>query len=178
MYVVGISGDRTGTLDASYYKGCGMANGLERDVVAVDLMNSNESDTNGALQSCSAQNTHGNNVVRQGYTPMECERLQGYEDGWTDIGDYKDSNGKIQHTADAKRYKALGNSIALPAWRWIIRKLSAQYDTYPTMASLFDGIGGFPFLWEGINGKGTCLWASEIDEFCIAVTERRINGRI
>ena len=45
-----------------------------------------------------------------------------------------------------------------------------------TMASLFDGIGGFPFLWEQINGKGTCLWASEIEEFAIEVTKKRIGG--
>jgi DNA (cytosine-5)-methyltransferase 1 len=42
------------------------------------------------------------------------------------------------------------------------------------MASLFDGIGGFPYLWEQLNGKGTCLWASEIEEFPIAVTKVRL----
>ena len=45
-----------------------------------------------------------------------------------------------------------------------------------TLGSLFDGIGGFPFLWEQINGKGSCLWASEIEEFPIAVTKKRIGG--
>ena len=44
-----------------------------------------------------------------------------------------------------------------------------------TMASLFDGIGGFPYIWEQINGKGSCLWASEIEEFPIAVTKARIG---
>lgn len=39
------------------------------------------------------------------------------------------------------------------------------------MASLFDGIGGFPLIWEQFNGKGSCLWASEIEEFPIAVTK-------
>lgn len=39
------------------------------------------------------------------------------------------------------------------------------------MASLFDGIGGFPLIWEQLNGKGSCLWASEIEEFPIAVTK-------
>ena len=37
------------------------------------------------------------------------------------------------------------------------------------------GIGGFPFLWEQLNGKGSCLWASEIEEFPIAVTKVRIG---
>ena len=63
-------------------------------------------------------------------TPLECERLQGFPDGWTDVG-----------------------------------------GGHPTMASLFDGIGGFPLIWEWLNGKGSCLWASEIEDFPIAVTK-------
>lgn len=42
-------------------------------------------------------------------------------------------------------------------------------------SGLFDGIGGFPLIWERLNGVGTCLWASEIDEFCIAVTKERFG---
>ena len=41
-----------------------------------------------------------------------------------------------------------------------------------TMGSLFDGIGGFPLCWERCNGPGTAVWASEIEEFCIAVTKK------
>ena len=47
-------------------------------------------------------------------TPTECERLQGFPDGWTDIP-YK---GK-EHPPDSPRYKALGNSMAVPVMRWI-----------------------------------------------------------
>ena len=124
---------------------------------------------------------NGNNVVRTRYivrrlTPLECERLQGYPDGWTDIGEWVDSSGKKRKTSDAARYKALGNSIALPPWKWVLKRLCACYERDATMASLFDGIGGFPYLWEQINGKGTCLWASEIEEFPIAVTKVRIGG--
>ena len=108
-------------------------------------------------------------------TPLECERLQGYPDGWTDIGEWVDSRGKRHQTTDSARYKALGNSIALPYWRYLLKRISAQFEYTPTMASLFDGIGGFPYLWEGINGKGTCLWASEIEEFPMAVTKMRIG---
>ncbi len=104
-------------------------------------------------------------------TPLECERLQGYPDGWTDIGSWTDSKGKLhKESSDSARYMALGNSIALPPWKWVMKRISAQYERDATMASLFDGIGGFPFLWEQINGKGSCLWASEIEEFPIAVT--------
>ena len=113
-------------------------------------------------------------IVRR-LTPLECERLQGYPDGWTDIGEWVDSNGKKRQTSDAARYKALGNSIALPPWKWVLKRLCACYERDATMASLFDGIGGFPYLWEQLNGKGTCLWASEIEEFPIAVTKKRIE---
>jgi len=121
-----------------------------------------------------------NNVVRTRYivrrlTPLECERLQGYPDGWTDIGEYTDSSGKKKQSSDAARYKALGNSIAIPPWKWVMKRLCACYERDATLASLFDGIGGFPYIWEQLNGKGSCLWASEIEEFPIAVTKVRIG---
>ena len=113
-------------------------------------------------------------IVRR-LTPTECERLQGYPDGWTDIGEYTNGKGKRTKTADSSRYKALGNSIALPPWKWVIKRISAVYERDATMASLFDGIGGFPYLWEQVNGKGSCLWASEIEDFPIAVTVKRFS---
>lgn len=105
-------------------------------------------------------------------TPKECERLQGFPDDWTLIGEWIDSKGKKHKEADSPRYKALGNSICLPFWEWLLGRISEQYeDTTPTLASLFDGIGGFPLCWERINGKGSAIWASEIEEFPIAVTK-------
>lgn len=107
-------------------------------------------------------------------TPLECERLQGFPDGWTDIGAWTDSKGKHhKESSDSARYRALGNSIALPPWKWVLKRLCANYERDATMASLFDGIGGFPLIWEQLNGKRSCLWASEIEEFPIAVTKRR-----
>ena len=111
-----------------------------------------------------------NTVVRR-LTPMECERLQGYPDGWTDIGDWTDSKGKAHKESDSPRYKALGNSIALPFWEWMAERICEQYDRPLTMASLFDGIGGFPLCFQR-NG-GVPVWASEIEEFPIAVTKVR-----
>lgn len=111
-----------------------------------------------------------NAVVRR-LTPLECERLQGYPDGWTDIGDWTDSKGKLHKgESDSPRYKALGNSIALPFWEWMAARMVSHLDTdHPTMASLFDGIGGFPLVYS----KAGCepIWASEIEEFPIAVTK-------
>lgn len=115
------------------------------------------------------------NMVVRRLTPLECERLQGFPDHWTDLGEWTDSKGKRHKDADSPRYKALGNSIALPPWKWLLKRLCGNYERDATMASLFDGIGGFPLIWEQLNGRGTCLWASEIEEFPIAVTKRRFG---
>lgn len=112
-------------------------------------------------------------------TPLECTRLQGYPDGWVDIGDWIDSKGKKHKEADAPKYKALGNSIALPFWKWlchnIVDRLKKDGQT-TTMASLFDGIGGFPLCWiEATQEKSDVLWISEIEEFPIAVTRHHFS---
>lgn len=111
-------------------------------------------------------------IVRR-LTPMECERLQGYPDGWTDIGEWVDTKGKKHKPADGPRYKALGNSIALPQWFWIAQKMRPYVGDSAKLGSLFDGIGGFPLVWETTYGTGTARWASEIEEFPIAVTKLR-----
>lgn len=108
-------------------------------------------------------------------TPLECERLQGLPDNWTDIGEYIDSKGKRKQSVDTVRYKAIGNSIALPSWTWVLQRLCKQIEHTATMASLFDGIGAFPLIWERINGAGTCLWSSEIEDFPISVTQRHFG---
>jgi DNA (cytosine-5)-methyltransferase 1 len=50
-------------------------------------------------------------------TPRECERLQGFPDDWTKIHYHK--NGKSKECPDGPRYKACGNSMAVPVMRWI-----------------------------------------------------------
>lgn len=110
-------------------------------------------------------------IVRR-LTTMEDERLQGFPDGWTDIGDWIDENGKKHKTSDAARYKALGNSIALPQWYWIFQKMKPYIGENPTLGSLFDGIGGFPLVFESTYGEGTAIWGSEIEPFCIAVAQK------
>ena len=108
-------------------------------------------------------------------TPLECERLQGLPDHWTDIGDWIDSKGKKHKSADTPRYKAIGNGIALPFWEWMLNRLCSYFNYAPTLGSLFDGIRSFPLIWERINGKSHTLWASEIEEFPIAVTKFRFS---
>lgn len=95
---------------------------------------------------------------------------QDFPDNWTRIGDWTDSKGKVHKEADSPRYKALGNSIALPFWDKLAERICEQYDRPVEMASLFDGIGGFPLVFQKHGGKA--VWASEIEEFPIAVTKK------
>ena len=150
---------------------------------AVDCRNFTEGgEVNGTLQAkeSGGQSLNLNNTVRQNMvvrrlTPMECERLQGFPDGWTDIGEWTDSKGKLhKESSDSARYKALGNSIALPSWFYVLSKLS-EYCEEKTMASLFDGISGFNVCWARIHGTENCLWSSEIEEFPIAVVKKHFG---
>ena len=99
-------------------------------------------------------------IVRR-LTPLECERLQGYPDNFTNI----------PGASDTARYKSLGNSIALPQWQIIIDNMKQYLPDGATLGSLFDGIGGFPLCWVRTFGKGTAIWASEIEKFPIEVTK-------
>jgi DNA (cytosine-5)-methyltransferase 1 len=111
-----------------------------------------------------------NSIVRR-LTPTECTLLQGFPKGWCDIGDWTDTKGKVHKDSDSAKYKALGNSIALPFWDWMAGRMVAQLKKdgveNPTMASLFDGISGFPLVYY--KHGCTPVWSSEIEEYPIAV---------
>lgn len=111
-------------------------------------------------------------IVRR-LTPMECEHLQNFPDNWTDLGDWVDSNGKKHKAADSPRYKAIGNSLALPFWQWLARRIASQYEGEVTMGSLFDGISGFPLTFA--RAGVTPVWTSEIDEFPKAVCRKHFG---
>ena len=112
-------------------------------------------------------------VVRR-LTPLECTRLQGFPDGWVEIGDWVDSKGKTHKDADSPKYKALGNSIALPFWEWLAERITAEYDRPTEMASLFSGIGGFELAFARAGCKP--IWNSEIESFPEAVTKIHFGG--
>lgn len=94
----------------------------EMDVAGLDCRNGVENgDLCGTLQSKTEGGYSLNNVhpVRIGklirrLTPLECERLQGFPDYWTDIPDASDSS----------RYKALGNSVAIPCVEHVLRGIA------------------------------------------------------
>lgn len=178
-YNATLTGDKSSTLGVN----CGMSTGrngvldiTENPVCAFHGQASHTADISASsevaptLMNTKQVDVQQDYVVRR-LTPLECERLQGFPDGWTDIGDYIDSKGKNKKATDSNRYKALGNSIAIPPWFYVLSKLSLCCGADITMASLFDGIGGFPLIWETLNGEGSCLWASEIENFPIEVTK-------
>ena len=110
----------------------------------------------------------GTSVVRR-LTPLECERLQGMPDDWSRYG--VNEKGQVYELPDSARYRLQGNGIATPFWRWMLKRISAQYERNPTLGSLFDGQASFPMIWEGINGPGTALWSSEIEKHAVAVAK-------
>jgi len=74
--------------------------------------------------------TGGNNMpmiadqtVRR-LTPVECERLQGFPDGWT-AERYDEKKDAIIAQADSARYKQMGNAVAVPVVEWIIERMLA-----------------------------------------------------
>ncbi|NLT15630.1 MAG: DNA (cytosine-5-)-methyltransferase [Clostridiales bacterium] len=105
-----------------------MTAGDHHAVAAVDCRNYKETgDLSGTLQ---AKNKPGyslnyQNPVRAGYivrrlTPIECERLQGFPDGWTRFG----HDGK--EISDTRRYQMLGNSVAVPCVAFIMNGIVSQ----------------------------------------------------
>jgi DNA (cytosine-5)-methyltransferase 1 len=99
-----------------------------REVSAVDCRNLSKSDElSGTLQAKTAQGYSLNyqNPVRTGYivrrlTPTECERLQGFEDGWTAVG----HDGK--EISDSRRYQMLGNSVAIPCVMFVLGNIAEE----------------------------------------------------
>jgi len=88
--------------------------------LAFDLYNQQVTEKNQTLSSAASDASHTGtiwegSVVRR-LTPTECERLQGFPDGWTD------------GQADSNRYKQMGNAVAVPVVEWIISQMVAEQD--------------------------------------------------
>ena len=112
-------GEVVSTQSARQHKG---ATDLVVDVAGLDCRNATE---NGDLCGTLQKGTSGSSInsihpIRNGLlirrlTPLECERLQGFPDGWTDI----------PGASDSARYKALGNSVAIPCVEFIMGRIAA-----------------------------------------------------
>lgn len=95
-------------------RGCGDSHNLETrtDGTANALLT-----PNGGRAGIGVGAIHTGMAVRR-LTPTECERLQGFPDGYT----------AIPKAADGPRYKALGNSMAVPVMRWIGERIQMVED--------------------------------------------------
>lgn len=94
--------DPSNPIDAHYFKGPGERAGGERNIVAANR----------------------EMVVRR-LTPVECERLQGFPDNYTQIA----WKGKTaENCPDSLRYKAIGNSMAVPVMRWLGEGIEAVHE--------------------------------------------------
>ena len=102
------------------------------------------------------------NAVRR-LTPLECEWLQGFPDNWTNI----------PGASDSKRYRALGNSIALPFWEHLAHRF-AEIGNVKSIGSLFDGIGGFVLVFKRAGAE--TKWTSEIEPFCEQVVKYHLDN--
>jgi DNA (cytosine-5)-methyltransferase 1 len=125
--------DVAGTLDASYYKGQGSRQGGEREFVAQsfaqnqlgevrvgDVFNTLNTNSNASGRNTPMLMTQM--AVRR-LTPTECERLQGFPDGYTQI---PWRNKSAEDCPDGPRYKALGNSWAVPVVAWIGERIAKE----------------------------------------------------
>ena len=80
----------------------------DRQVVIEDFESGN-------MDKCVVEGPH---LIRR-LTPLECERLQGFPDGWTDI----------PGASDSSRYKALGNSVAIPCVEFIMSGIAEAFES-------------------------------------------------
>lgn len=137
LFVANSSGDDVAApLDASYYKGQGLRQGIEREFVMMkfhvtgngQLANSVIDDYTVGTLDCmhdqkiviledeSMENQNRKYVLRR-LTPTECARLQGFPDWWCD-----GANG-----SDSAQYKLWGNGIALPCVAFIMENIAKQF---------------------------------------------------
>jgi len=125
--------DPISSTDVSHAIGTGSGRGCATAAVAVDTYNHTiTGDYTGSLTTTGGPSLSGPGVLTamqvRRLTPVECERLQGFPDGYTVIP----WRGKpASECPDGPRYKALGNSWAVPVVRWIGRRINRFLEATP-----------------------------------------------
>lgn len=84
------------------------------EIASTESARQHKDATDLVCQPPSTWDTDCRNLIRR-LTPLECERLQGFPDGWTDI----------PGASDSARYKSLGNSLAIPCVEFIMSRIAA-----------------------------------------------------
>ena len=83
------------------------------EIASTESARQHKDATDLVCQPPSIWDTDCRNLIRR-LTPLECERLQGYPDGWTDV----------PGASDSARYKALGNSVAIPCVEYLMQRVA------------------------------------------------------
>lgn len=111
-----ISAKVCGALDANYWKGSGSRTIVKEPKIVADRSRTlaglgrnleSPKDISNSLTSVPKDNMLLNNHKLRKLTPLECERLQGFPDGWT------------EGESDSQRYKMLGNAVTVPVVQYI-----------------------------------------------------------
>lgn len=89
------------------------------------LVSEEQAFTVSAAQDQTLVGDGGTRYVVRRLTPLECERLQGFPDGWTDV-EYRG-----RPASDAARYRAIGNSMTVPVMAWILGRVGASLGDGP-----------------------------------------------
>lgn len=118
-------------------------------------------------------------IVRR-LTPLECERLQGFPDGWTQIGKWTDAKGKIKDSSDSARYKALGNSIAIPPWVYVLKRLSLSVVVlivqWPVFSTALVGFHTYGNLYtESVHASGRAKLKSSLLKLPKSISVKESN---
>lgn len=112
--VLTVLGDATHALTSEGADASEDGTGRGTPVIAFSHVNGLDSQASDAVAPTLRRGSGGAAVcatqVRR-LTPTECERLQGFPDGWTD------------GQADSHRYRQMGNAVAVPVVEWIVRRL-------------------------------------------------------
>jgi site-specific DNA-cytosine methylase len=126
---------------STHAMGCGSKDGAATVAVAYDDRNqAYSSETHHTLRAEGVGSRVSDAVISamqvRRLTPVECERLQGFPDGYTAI---PWRNKPASECPDGPRYKALGNSWAVPVVRWIGRRIAAATSSHPSSSQTCAG---------------------------------------
>ena len=165
-------GGTSPTLSSEHGRGHGVPSVLApTQVVAVDIYNQTTNETSQALSSSASDIHHTGGVINPSQamavrrlTPRECERLQGFKDDHTLIP----WRGKpAEQCPDGPRYKALGNSMAVPCMAWIGSRIAAQQSEPLRYLSVCSGIEAASMAWEPLGWQPAAF--AEVEKFPSAV---------
>ena len=166
---VAFSGDIARTLQARHDSSPCADRGM--DVVEVDCYNQTANDTSQAISSSASDINHTGGVINPAermavrrLTPRECERLQGFPDDHTLIPWH---NKPAEDCPDGPRYKALGNSMAVPCMAWIGKRIAAQHEGRVRYLSVCSGIEAASVAWEPLGWEPAAF--AEVEKFPSAV---------